>query len=71
MERYLITGGNGFIGAFVARLLLKSGNDVVTFNVDPDRSHLLRVLDPEDYKRLVFVLGDVTDPGLSPGLNPR
>jgi UDP-glucose 4-epimerase len=61
MERYLITGGNGFIGAFVARLLLKDGNEVVTFNVDPDRSHLLRVLDPEDYKRLVFVLGDVTD----------
>jgi UDP-glucose 4-epimerase len=61
MERYLITGGNGFIGAFVARLLLKDGNEVVTFNVDPDRSHLLRVLDPEDYKRLVFVLGDVSD----------
>lgn len=61
MERYLITGGNGFIGAFVAKLLLKNGDEVVTFNVDPDRSHLLRVLDPEDYKRLVFVLGDVTD----------
>jgi UDP-glucose 4-epimerase len=61
MERYLITGGNGFIGAFIARQLLKDGNEVVTFNVDPDRTHLLRVVGPEDYKRLVFVMGDVTD----------
>lgn len=61
MERYLVTGGNGFIGAFVVRLLLKDGNEVVTFNVDPDRTHLDRVTGAEDYKRHVFVSGDVTD----------
>lgn len=61
MERYLVTGGNGFIGAFVVRLLLKDGNEVVTFAVDPDQTHLKRVVDTQDYKKHVFVLGDVTD----------
>jgi nucleoside-diphosphate-sugar epimerase len=59
--RVLITGGYGFIGAWIARSLLARGAEVVSYDLaeDPRR---LRLILPDDYVRKVtFAQGDVTD----------
>lgn len=54
----LVTGGTGFIGAFVAQDLVEHGHDVVAFDVstDPERLETLGVAEDVDVVR-----GDVTD----------
>lgn len=57
--RVLITGGGGFLGAWIAKRLLASGKDVRVFDLKEDR----RVLDDiagEDAKRAEWLLGDVS-----------
>lgn len=58
---YLVTGGTGFIGAHIARLLLKGGEDIVTYDVDPARAILERIMDKDDSERVAVVHGDITD----------
>ena len=59
MSTVLVTGGTGFIGAFVADDLVAHGHDVVGFDVstDPERLEKLDVADD-----VAVVRGDVTDP---------
>jgi UDP-glucose 4-epimerase len=54
----LVTGGTGFIGAFVVQDLVDHGHDVVAFDVstDPERLEALGVADDVEVAR-----GDVTD----------
>jgi UDP-glucose 4-epimerase len=54
----LVTGGTGFIGAFVAQDLVDHGHDVVAFDVstDPERLETLGVAEDVEVVR-----GDVTD----------
>jgi nucleoside-diphosphate-sugar epimerase len=52
----LITGGTGFIGAHLARKLIREGHDVVLFDLYPNPNGI------EDIKdRVKIVEGDVTD----------
>ncbi|WP_273846769.1 NAD-dependent epimerase/dehydratase family protein [Rubrobacter calidifluminis] len=55
----LITGGAGFIGAYVARVLLGSDRRVIT--LDPLPSNVIHtVLTPEEISRISFERGDVS-----------
>jgi nucleoside-diphosphate-sugar epimerase len=59
-RRYLITGAKGFIGAWIARILLESGNPPGVFDVDPDSQRLSAILEESQLREINFVQGDVT-----------
>lgn len=59
--RVLITGGYGFIGAWIARNLLANGNDVFVYDLKEDARRLNLILPPEEVQKVQFVQGDVTD----------
>jgi UDP-glucose 4-epimerase len=55
----LITGGSGFIGAHLARRLIREGHDVVTLDNLP--SNVIHgVLEPEEILQVKFVTGSVS-----------
>ncbi len=64
--RVLITGGYGFIGAWIIRNLLSRGDQVWVFDLKEDARRLRLILPQEDVAKVAFVPGDVTDlPALS------
>src|SRR6476646_1055174 len=64
--RVLITGGYGFIGAWIIRNLLARGDQVWVYDLREDARRLRLILPEEKVKQVEFVPGDVTDlPGLS------
>ena len=58
---YLVTGGTGFIGAHIMRLLLKNGDKVVAFDIAPDRRLVEQVIGKAWTTRAVLIAGDITD----------
>lgn len=61
MERYLVTGASGCIGAWILRELLAEGRQVVASDRDPDIRRLQLLSDDLDPGSLPFVELDVTD----------
>lgn len=59
--RVLITGGYGFIGAWVAKQLLDRGDAVYSYDLREDPRRLRLVMSDDEVKRVRFVPGDVTD----------
>jgi len=59
-ERVLVTGVLGCLGAWVARLALERGDDVVGFDLGDDRSRLALVIGPDE-GRVTLARGDITD----------
>ncbi|VTU01158.1 nad-dependent epimerase dehydratase : Nucleoside-diphosphate-sugar epimerase OS=Singulisphaera acidiphila (strain ATCC BAA-1392 / DSM 18658 / VKM B-2454 / MOB10) GN=Sinac_0970 PE=4 SV=1: Epimerase [Gemmataceae bacterium] len=59
--RVLITGGYGFIGAWIARNLLARGDQVWVFDLREDARRLRLVLPESEVQKVTFVPGDVTD----------
>ena len=58
---YLVTGGTGFIGGYITKPLIQQGENVVTYDVDPTREILERIMGKEDSDLLTVIHGDVTD----------
>lgn len=59
--RVLITGGYGFIGAWIARSLLARGAEVVCYDLREDARRLRLILPDDAVRRVAFAPGDVTD----------
>lgn len=59
--RVLITGGYGFIGAWIARNLLAKGADVFVYDLKEDPRRLRLILPEADVKKVQFLPGDVCD----------
>ena len=59
--RVLITGGYGFIGAWIIRNLLAEGDQVWIYDLKEDPRRLLPIMPESDVRQVVFVPGDVTD----------
>jgi nucleoside-diphosphate-sugar epimerase len=57
----LITGGYGFIGAWIVRNLLAEGADVSVYDLREDPRRLRLILPEEQVRSVRFVRGDVTD----------
>lgn len=59
--RVLITGGYGFIGAWIIRNLLARGDQVWVFDLKEDARRLRLILPESEVKKVAFVQGDVTN----------
>jgi nucleoside-diphosphate-sugar epimerase len=59
--RVLITGGYGFIGAWIIRNLLSRGARVWVFDLREDARRLRLILPESEVAKVTFVPGDVTD----------
>jgi nucleoside-diphosphate-sugar epimerase len=59
--RVLITGGYGFIGAWIARNLISRGDSVWVYDLKEDPRRLRQILPESEVKKVAFVPGDVTD----------
>jgi nucleoside-diphosphate-sugar epimerase len=68
--RVLITGGYGFIGAWIIRNLLARGDEVWVFDLREDNRRLRLILPAVEVAKVRFVPGDVTDlPALSAAIS--
>jgi nucleoside-diphosphate-sugar epimerase len=59
-KRFLITGAKGFIGAWIAKILLEGGDPPNVFDLDPSFHRLSAILSESQLKAINFIPGDVT-----------
>lgn len=59
--RVLITGGYGFIGAWIIRNLFAGGHQVWVYDLREDSRRLKDIMPAEEVKKVTFVPGDVTN----------
>ncbi len=62
-ERFLVTGALGCIGAWTVRNLAHEGATVVTFDQATDPRRIRQISSDEDFGRVVFERGDITELG--------
>jgi nucleoside-diphosphate-sugar epimerase len=62
-ERFLVTGSEGCIGSWVVRTLVEAGVPVVATDIAPASVRLPRILSPELFDGVAYVVADLTAPG--------
>ena len=60
-DHYLVTGAQGFIGAWIVKGLLEAGIPVTVFDLDTTPRRLRLIATDDQIARVTFVRGDVTD----------
>jgi len=58
--RFLVTGAKGFIGAWIVKELVESGDQPFIFDIDPTSARLEALLSTEQLSALKFIIGDIT-----------
>lgn len=58
----LITGGYGFIGAWITKALLNRGDSVSIYDLQEDPRRLNLIMPPDDVRKVRFIPGDVCNP---------
>ena len=58
---YLITGGTGFVGSYISRVLARRGEKVTVYDLMPDTSVMSMIMSPEDIGSINIVRGDISD----------
>lgn len=58
---YLITGGTGFLGGHVAKLLAENGDKVFAYDNNPDEARIDKLVDTEYRSNVYTIAGDITD----------
>ena len=61
IDRFLITGALGCIGAWTVRNLVREDVPTVAFDLGRDPHRLKLILTPEEMAQVTFVHGDITD----------
>ncbi len=61
IQRVLVTGSAGCIGAWAVHELVREGTDVVAFDIAEDSHRLRLVLDHDDLAQVTFRRGDIRD----------
>jgi nucleoside-diphosphate-sugar epimerase len=61
LERFLVTGALGCVGAWTVAALRREGVPVVAFDLGENLSRLELVMAPEELEQVIFVRGDVAD----------
>jgi len=59
-KRFLVTGGKGFIGAWIVKTLLEGGERPHAFDIDPGFQRLGAILSESQLHEVKFIQGDVT-----------
>jgi nucleoside-diphosphate-sugar epimerase len=59
---YLITGGTGFIGSYISKMLLEEGHRVVCFDYLPNANSIQQVLTESELENVKIVRGDIRNP---------
>lgn len=57
----VLVTGSGFVGAYAVRDLVRQGEEVVCYDIAPNRRFIETVVGPEQTKNLQVLVGDVTD----------
>lgn len=60
-ERFLVTGGQGFIGAWIVKTLLEMNHGVIAYDVHDQPARISLLLHPEHLKQVDFVHGDTNN----------
>jgi UDP-glucuronate 4-epimerase len=61
VTRFLVTGAQGCIGAWVVHELVRAGSDVVTFDLSPEPRRLRLLLADDEIASVPQVTGDISD----------
>lgn len=61
LARVLVTGGQGFVGAYVLRHLLSQKSAIAVFDIDKNWAILRQILSDADISRIHFFYGDIVD----------
>jgi UDP-glucose 4-epimerase len=58
---YLVTGGTGFVGSYISRALVRSGEKVIAYDFMPNTTVMDMIMSPEERNTISIVQGDVSD----------
>ncbi len=61
VERFLVTGALGCIGAWTVRALIRDGAQVTAFDVGGDARRLRLIMTDDEIARVTFEVGDIAD----------
>ncbi|MCC2684162.1 MAG: nucleoside-diphosphate-sugar epimerase [Paenibacillaceae bacterium] len=57
---YLITGGTGFVGSYIAKALINRGDKVIAYDYLPSNV-MQQILTPEEISQLTVAIGNIND----------
>jgi len=60
-SKFLVTGAQGFIGAWVVKMLLERGDRPIVFDLSKESRRLRAVVSEEQLANVTFIEGDVTE----------